>query len=114
MKLLAIIFALSLMLAGCAEVINSPRDEIRQYGWVGEYENGNRAELYFDDGSAEFSVKNPDFSLKISGLCSLTDDSFVILNDKDYVSYEFEYVLHGDSIELAYHGDAIVLEKIVE
>lgn len=103
-----------MLLSGCAKVVRSPQDEIRLYRWSGEFENGNRVELGFEDSYADFCVKNADFTLKICGLCSLTDDDFVILNEDDGIGYEFGYVLHGDCIDLSYHGDSITLEKIVE
>ncbi len=95
-------------------MIRGPRDEIRLYDWSGEYDNGNTVSLRFSDGSADFSVKNGSFHLQISGLCSITDDSLVILDEKDGIGYAFEYTLHGDSIELSYRGDSILLEKNVE
>ena len=106
--------AVSMLLSGCSRVIRGPRDEIRLYDWVGEFDNGNTAELSFCDSDAAFMVENSDFTLDIIGLCSLTDDSIVIIDDTDDISYEFEYELHGDSVELCYCGDTVTLEKKVE
>lgn len=105
---------LCLFLSGCTPVINSARDEIRLYDWIGEYENGNRAELSFSGTNAQFTVTNPDFKLDISGLCSLTDDKLLVFSEQNQLCYEFSYVLHGDSVELYYHGDPLILEKKVE
>lgn len=105
---------LLLLLCGCTPKIDSARDEIRLYDWVGEYENGKRAELSFTDSNAEFTMSDPDFELTVSGLCSLTDDTLLIFNDHNSLTYEFTYTLHGDSVELFYHGDPLILEKKVE
>ena len=114
-RLSAVLFCLCMILCGCTRTIQSERDEIRQYDWVGEFDNGNRAELTFCDSNAAFSVSDSsEESLDIVGLCSLTDDSIVIIDDCDDVSYEFGYTLHGDSVELCYHGDSVTLMKKVE
>lgn len=111
LKAAAVICAVCLLLSGCSRVIRGPRDEIRLYAWEKEFENGNAAELSFSDSKADFSVKSSDFSLKIYGLCSLTDENFVILNEADGIGYTFDYTLHGDCIDLSYRGDTITLDK---
>ena len=113
-KVMGLIAAVCLVLSGCTPTVNGPRDEIRLYDWVGEFDNGNTAQLCFYDSDAAFTVENSDDSLDIVGLCSLTDDSIVIIDSSDDVSYEFDYELHGDSVELSYHGDTVTLEKKVE
>ena len=113
-KLLAafcVICAVCVLLCGCVRVIRSPKDEIRLYDWAGEFDNGNTAVLTFDGSRASFTLKNNDFSLTISGLCSLSDDDFVILSEEDGVGYTFGYALRGDSIVLYYQGGALTLEK---
>ena len=106
--------AICLLLCACSPVINSEKDEIRLYEWIGEYNNGNSADLRFDGSDACLTVKNSDFSFDIEGLCSLKDDSFLIFDSESGMNYTFGYVLHGDCIELSYNGDTIVLEKKVE
>ena len=113
-RLLAFCGAAILLLTGCRQTIRGARDEIRQYDWVGKFDNGNTAELSFNDSDAAFLVESKDFSLDIIGLCSLTDDSLVIIDNRDDVSYEFDYTLHGDCVELCYQGDVVTLEKKVE
>ena len=103
-----------LMMTACVQTVASPKDEIRLYDWAGEYENGNAVSLHFSDRNADFCAVNKDFTVDISGVYSVTDDSLVIFDDDKGVGYEFAYQLHGDSLELSYHGDSIVLEKKVE
>ena len=114
LRLMALIGACCLMLGGCTKVVAGQRDEIRLYDWETTMENGNKATLSFYDGEAAFTAENSDFSLDITGICSLTDDSLVIINEEDDVSYRFDYVLHGDCVELSYEGAAVTLEKKVE
>lgn len=114
-RLSAVLFCICFILCGCSRTIESERDEIRQYDWAGEFDNGNTAELSFFDSNAAFCMTDSsDESLDIVGLCSLTDDSIVIIDDCDDISYEFGYKLHGDSVELSYHGDSVTLMKKVE
>ena len=108
------IAVLSLLLSGCTETVHGPRDEIRQFDWEAKMDNGNVAELSFCDSEAAFTVQNSDYVIDVMGLCSLTDDSIVIISDEDDVSYRFDYELHGDSVDLSYGGDKITLEKKVE
>lgn len=108
------VMLLCLILSGCARVIDSEKDEIRLSKWEGAYENGKTVALRFEDSSAFFSVRGKDIALDIEGLCSLTDDSFMIFDEKSGLSYRFDYILHGDRIELSYRGDSIELEKKVE
>ncbi len=105
---------IGVLLCGCTPTVNSPRDEIRLYDWIGKFDNGNTAQLCFCDSSAAFTVENSGDIVEIVGLCSLTDDSIVIIDDEYDMSYEFDYQLHGDSIELCYRGDTVRLEKKVE
>ena len=92
-------------------MIRGPGDELRLYSWSGEWENGNTASLTFDEGSAAFEVNNDAYKLSIGGLCSMTDESFVILNEADGVGYTFSYTLHGDCVELFYKDGSLTLDK---
>ena len=105
---------LSLLLTGCTPVVRTAGDEIRLVSGAGEYDNGNTASLTFGEGTAAFTLHNSDFDLCIDGLCSMSDDSFVILNGEDGVGYTFAYRLHGDSVELFYRGGTLTLDKIKE
>lgn len=113
-RLIILIGAVCILFCGCTPTVNGPRDELRLYDWVGEFDNGNKAELSFCDSIAAFTVDNSDDPLDIIGLCSLTDDSIVIIDDVYDMSYEFDYQLHGDCVELCYRGDSITLKKKVE
>ena len=112
--MIIILCAVCILLSGCTRVIRGPRDEIRLYTWESDMENGNTVSLTFHDSHATFSVINTDFTLTISGLCSLTDDSIVIIDENDGVGYSFDYTLTGESIALSYRGDTIELGKKVE
>lgn len=103
-----------ILLSGCTRIIRGPRDEIRLYTWESELENGNIITLSFSDSKADLIVKNSDFDLRLYGLCSLTDDSFVIINEDDGIGYRFDYSLTGDHVALSYRGDTVNLEKKVE
>lgn len=113
-RLAAGICAVWLLLAGCSPVIRGPRDEIRLYDWMSEFDNGNTVSLTFSGSDASFEVRNKAYTLIISGLCSVSDDSLLIIDEDDGVSYTFDYHLYGDSVDLRFRGDSITLEKKVE
>ena len=100
------------LLSGCTRVINSPSDELKTYSWSGEWENGNTAELSFDDDNARLVVHNEAFDLMIKGLCIVTDDSLVICDEESGRNAVFSFILHGDRVELSYNGGKVSLDKI--
>lgn len=104
-------FCLALLLSGCARVIRSPADELSVNRWGAVTENGNRLELSFDEENAVFSAQNDSFTLEISGLYTL-DAATLVINDREtHLDYRFAYTVHGDSVELTYGGETLLLDK---
>ena len=101
------------MLCGCRRVIAGPRDELVQFSWSYENENGSRYSLAFgDDGYANFSVRSDAEPLTLSGLCTVYDDHFVICDEGTTVLYTFCYTLYGDCVELTYDEGTLTLDKV--
>lgn len=99
-------------LCGCRRVIESPRDELVQFEWSAQQENGNVLSLSFhDDGAARFTAENSDYTLSLSGLCTVYDDHFVICDTATDSLYSFGYTLHGDCVELSFDGGTVSLDK---
>ena len=101
----------ALNLAACSRTIRSQRDEIAVFIWSGELENGKSAQLSFDDRKAYFTASGDDYELAIRGVCQIDDECFVILDEETHNTYCFDYILHGDSLELTYSGGTIILDK---
>lgn len=109
--LLVIPLLLCVLLSSCVPAAETPADELRQFSWSVEAEDGKTASLRFEDTTATLTVESADLKLKISGLCVLTDERMMICDRATSVNYTFAYVLHGDSVELSYNGGTISLDK---
>ena len=98
--------------SACKEKINSASDEMRMHGWrlTGEY--GLEAEIRFYDENAALTVTNHDESCVIDGLCIITDDALVIIDNELHKEYSFEYTLSGTSLTLITDGETAVFEKV--
>ena len=101
----------ALFLAGCSRAVTSPADELCMYRWENAFENGTRAQLELRDDSATLCVGNKSFSLTISGVYTADDHSLVIYDDTTHMDYAFDYLLHGDSVELTYRDGTLILRK---
>ena len=82
------------------------------FRWRGEFENGNTAELSFEDTNGCFTVNFPDETMKLCGLCVTTDDRLIICDEESGMNYTFGYRLYGDRVELSCNGAWITLNKL--
>ena len=113
MKMLSVTAALllCLLLAGCERAILTSADELTANRWGTVTENSNRAELFFEEDTATFRVHSESFTLTVSGIYTADDEALLIHDDETHLDYRFNYLLHGDSIELTYGDGTLVLEK---
>lgn len=107
-----LILLLSVSLCSCSRVISSPGEEIREYSWQSQLENGNEITLSFDGADAALCVDCEDFILDIGGLCVTTDDRLMIYDTDSGTSYSFSYRLYGDRVELSYNDAEVPLFKL--
>ena len=105
------IIIFSLFLYGCARVIRDASDELVMYSWSATLDGGAEVRLSFDSDNAALSVTSGDTSSVISGYCVLSADRFMILDDETGERFLFDYILHGDRIELSHNNSLIILEK---
>ena len=109
--LLIIPLLLCILLSSCVPAVETPADELRQYTWSAEAENGKTATLRFDDTTATLTVESDDFTLNLSGLCVLTDERLTICDRATSVNHTLSSILHGDRVELSYNSGTISLQK---
>ena len=84
------------------------------FSWRSELESGKTVTLSFTDTDAELTAHGEDFDLRVSGDCFIDDGSFVICDSATSMNYSFDFILHGDSVELSYDGGSIILDKMRE
>lgn len=113
-KILLLLLIASVMLTSCTQVLNSPADEIRLYGWQSETNNGSEASLCFDGSVCRFDFAGGETSFTLEGQCFLTDDRLIISDDASGQNYSFGYRLYGDRAELSYNGSVLSLDKVSE
>lgn len=107
------IIAAGALLCGCRRVIETPRDELVQFSWYTEEENGNILSLSFSgEGAADLTIEGGAEPLTLSGLCAVYDDHFVICDTRTEYLYTFSYVLHGDCIDLTFDEGTVTLDKV--
>ncbi|MBQ3416599.1 MAG: hypothetical protein IJH32_02030 [Ruminococcus sp.] len=102
---------LSVFLYGCTRVIRDASDELVMHSWSVALDGGAEVSLLFDGDNAEFSVTSGDTSSVIKGYCVLSADRFMIIDDETGEQFVFDYILHGDRIELTHNNSLIILEK---
>ena len=105
------IIVFTMFLYGCARVIRDASDELVMYSWSADLDGGAEVSLSFDGDNAELSVTGCDTSSVIEGYCILSPERFMILDDETGERFVFDYVLHGDRIELSHNNSLIFLEK---
>lgn len=105
------ILLFALFLYGCARVIRDASDELVTHSWRSLSESGAEVSLSFDSDTAEFTVSNGDVNCVLRGIYTASPDCITICDENSGDNYTFEYILHGDRIELSYNNSMIILEK---
>lgn len=114
-KILAIVFVIlhTALLCSCARVVTSNADELTMHTWQSELDNGNIITLTFSGDNATLTLSYKDTEpVQVSGLCELDDTTFVIHDSSLFYSYEFQYVLHYDCVDIIYADTTVSLDKI--
>lgn len=103
------------LFCGCSETIRDNGTELTYYSWQGENPNGSGFTLSFSDNYGEFQVfpAEKGTAVKIYGDCIVTNSSFAIIDRESGEVVVFDYTLLGDTMELAYNGGVITLEKLI-
>ena len=83
------------------------------YTWSNSFENGADVTLSFTQTNGFLDIESGDGSLRIGGLCMLTDDAMLIFDDNSGMNYSFGYHLYGDRVELSRDGNVLTLKKDV-
>ena len=99
------------VLSSCSRAVRSPADELCMSSWRSELDNGNAVSLIFNDETAAFCAENDAFTLKISGIYVIDDDTLIISDAETKMNYSFGYTVHGDCAELSWGGGTVTLDK---
>ena len=99
-----------LVCGGCKEKIGNKSDEIRSYNWR-TTNNDIYASLDFQDESAALVINSGGESCTICGLCIISDNTVVILDNSLKNEYRFGYTLSGEALTLEFGGEAAVFYK---
>ena len=102
---------LSIFLYGCTRVIKDASDELVMYSWSAALEGGAEVILRFDGDNAALLVTSGDTSSVIEGYCILSPERFCIIDTDTGERFVFDYILHGDRIELSHNNSLIILRK---
>ena len=100
-----------LLLSSCSRAVRSPADELCMSSWNSELDNGNIISLIFNDDTAVFRAENQAFTLIISGIYIIDDDTLIISDTDTMMNYSFGYTVHGDCAELTWGGGTVRLDK---
>ncbi|MBQ6152406.1 MAG: hypothetical protein IJJ15_01510 [Ruminococcus sp.] len=98
-------------LYGCTRIISVASDELVMFSWRSASDRGAEVSLSFDEDNAVFSYTYNDVNCTVEGIYVASCDSFTICDDNSGTNYTFEYILHGDRLELSYNNSLIILEK---
>lgn len=109
--LLFLLSVMCLSLSACVPVADTPADEFRQYDWSAETNGECEISLSFDELHATLTLEKKDVSLKISGICALTDHKLTIFDEESANGQTFDYKLYGDRVELSFEGGTLELFK---
>lgn len=104
-------FVFGFILSGCMQSASGYIDELRENKWKAELDGGAEVELSFEDDFASLKINNGGESADISGRCIIDDKSFVIFVPEISQNYGFDYVPNGDTLELSFDGNTIILDK---
>ena len=107
----ALLISFFFLFCGCTQTTSGRIDELRKHTWTAQFEGGATVSLTFSDDEASFVLENAGELAEISGKCLIDGDQFVIFVPALGQNYGFEYVPQGNSLELSYGGNTVVLNR---
>lgn len=111
--LLALLIICVFILSSCDKQIKNYADELTSSNWKSVYDNGNTAQLNFENDNACFILTtSSNNKAQISGFCEISDDSFVIHDDKTNTAFVFKYKVNFDCVDIIYDENTLSLKKI--
>ena len=99
------LFCVMMTLCGCSA--SGESGELISRNWSAKLEGGGEASLRFDGEYAEFALKNGGEQDVIKGKYVADDSALVIFDGAMCQNYHFDYVPHGDMLEISYNGGTI-------
>ena len=112
---LLLLFISVLNLSGCCKrQIMTKADELMSASWSAQDNYGKKITLSFNQNKALIKLETKDFTGKIYGMVTLSDDTLEIADKALNENYVFKYVLFGNKIDLKYGEKTIELKKITK
>ena len=96
-----------MLFCGCSKSATGESSELISKNWSAKLEGGGEASLRFDGENAEFALKNGVEQDVIKGKYVADESALVIFDGAMCQNYHFDYVPHGDMLEISYNGGTI-------
>ena len=101
-----------LLFSGCETTVECYGDELKANRFEAVLKSGYKVSLEFEENNAAFEINGDKVGSKISGVSIVSEDTFVICDEKTKETYAFSYALTGDKLTLTYDGFELVLQKV--
>ena len=113
-KIILCIITLSMFIVGCKNIQETSADAVVYYDWVVENKSGIYSRLSFniEDSTARLIVSDSSKEINISGVFAVDSKCIYINSQELSKSFKFEYEVFENSLELKYHNEMLVFEKI--
>ncbi len=105
-----IMMSVVLMCSSCTEIINTEADEIRSFEWQIRNDDISAA-LSFENDNAALAISSYGESCIIKGLCIISENTIVIIDNSLKNEYVFNYSLSGQSLILERNGETAAFYK---
>ena len=105
--LIAVIF----VFCGCSNGAQGYTGELTGGSWHARLDGGGSISLSFDGDHAALTLENGGESATIRGRVIADDSTFVIFDRELGQNYGFSYVPEGDTMELSYEGNTVIMER---
>lgn len=107
-----IILLSNLLLGGCMKDTSGYMEELKSHTWQSQFAGGVSVSLSFSEDTASLFIENAGESAQICGKYVLDDHQLVIFVPEISQNYGFSYIPCGDSLELRYGDETVILDKI--
>ena len=101
------LFCVLMIFCGCSKSASGESFELTSRRWSAKLEGGGEASLSFDGDNAEFALKNGVEQDVIKGKYVADESALVIFDGAMCQNYHFDYVPHGDMLEISCNGGTI-------